>query len=162
MPITPENYEVIKECWARGCGCEQAANPKMKAALCCGQLSRHNAKQLHRQCCGHIMHPYFAFILCIIMQSMHSDSVQAILISLLAICVFGIGSDGVKLVWEKFFGTKKDKEKKEKKEKKADIFCCMFFPVQRIAGLLPQIPIQESVVCSRLVGFGVQQCRVSF
>lgn len=33
VPITPENYEVIKECWARGCGCEQAANPKMKASL---------------------------------------------------------------------------------------------------------------------------------
>jgi len=33
MPITTENYELIKECWARGCGCEQAANPKVKAIL---------------------------------------------------------------------------------------------------------------------------------
>ena len=44
---------------------------------------------------------------------------EAILLSMLAICVFGIGRDGVKLIWEKLFGSKKEKEKKEKKEKKA-------------------------------------------
>jgi len=33
IPITAENYEKIKECWARGCGCEQASNPKMKMVL---------------------------------------------------------------------------------------------------------------------------------
>ncbi|CAE7333294.1 preA [Symbiodinium pilosum] len=74
VPITAENYEVIKDCWARGCGCEQAANPKMKGVLW----------------------------------------------SLLAICVFGIGWDGIKLTWEKISGgKKKDKDKKDKKEKKS-------------------------------------------
>merc|ERR1712083_262755 len=33
IPITPANYELIKDCWARGCGCEQAANPKMKVVM---------------------------------------------------------------------------------------------------------------------------------
>mmetsp|Transcript_53694 Transcript_53694/g.100623 ORF Transcript_53694/g.100623 Transcript_53694/m.100623 type:complete len:294 (-) Transcript_53694:159-1040(-) len=81
VPITAENYEAIKDCWARGCGCEQAANPKMKG----------------------------------------------ILFALLAICVFGIGWDSVKLTFERFFSDKKKdkkdkkdkKEKKEKKDKKA-------------------------------------------
>ena len=47
------------------------------------------------------------------------SSQQAILFSMLAICVFGIGRDGLKLIYEKFFGSsKKEKEKNEKKEKK--------------------------------------------
>ena len=86
------------------------------------------------------------------MQSMHSDSVQAILISLLAICVFGIGSDGVKLVWEKFFGTKKDKEKKEKKEKKADIFCCMVFPCPKnLPGFFPKFQSKKALYVAGLL-----------
>ena len=58
------------------------------------------------------------------MLSLHTIAVrapgEAILLSMLAICVFGIGSDGVKLIWEKVFG-KKEKEKKEKKEKKVEM-----------------------------------------
>lgn len=49
----------------------------------------------------------------------HINDFEAILLSMLAICVFGIGRDGVKLIWEKLFGSKKEKEKKDKKEKKA-------------------------------------------
>ena len=94
-------------------------------------------------------------------HSMHSDVVvQAILISLLAICVFGLGSDLVKLVWEKLFGTKKDKEKKEKKEKKAGVFVACFswfFHVQKERpGFFPTMPIQGSIVA-----FGVPGCRGS-
>lgn len=39
---------------------------------------------------------------------------------MLVICLLGVGSDGIKLIWEKFFG-KKEKDKKEKKDKKARI-----------------------------------------
>ena len=36
---------------------------------------------------------------------------------MLVICVFGIGRDGVKLMYEKFFGgSKKEKEKEKKRE----------------------------------------------
>lgn len=56
------------------------------------------------------------------MAWLKSHPVKAILLSMLVICVFGIGRDGVKLMYEKFFGgskKEKEKEKKEKKEKKA-------------------------------------------
>ena len=91
---------------------------------------------------------------------MHSDVVvQAILISLLAICVFGLGSDLVKLVWEKLFGTKKDKEKKEKKEKKAGVFVACFswfFHVRKERpGFFPTMPIQGSIVAFGVQGFSL-------
>lgn len=154
LQLPQENYEVIKECWARGCGCEQAANPKMKETwlnfrsnnactwftllvvhqdapmiflhfwkvgmllLFHNQLYKTNKIEI-----GDEVGLYYTETGCESTRMMHSiyhiNDFEAILLSMLAICVFGIGRDGVKLIWEKLFGSKKEKEKKDKKEKKA-------------------------------------------